>query len=407
MKQAAGVIVLLFLCTLCYGQWTVLNSGTTSRLYDVEFPEPTIGYVGGDSIILKTTDGINWFPLTSWPQGGYVGDMCFLNKDTGFVSSTLGLVYRTYNGGTTWDTCTFPVIEAIIELRNIDDSLLIVAGNNGLLVRSTDYGNTWNLSPNHPCQNLLDITFSGIDTIIAIEGNNNSRVFYTHDGGYTWDTCIGIGNNLLMDVSLNNNKIGFAGSRYSGIYYTNNGGVSWQQRVTPNFTFELTSLIAIDSSNYATCGGGYFCNTFSYIGYNNGANYIYHDLPDSDYYAWELCLVDDSTLVIVGDHGYIVKSSTVLTSHSSPANQQPNIALSMYPNPADQFIQIILPDETVGNVALTVSDVTGREVYTYQHSVGNTNVIGLDVGHLAEGLYTITMVTNDGKRYVERLVIKH
>lgn len=98
------------------------------------------------------------------------------------------------------------------------------------------------------------------------------------------------------------------------------------------------------------------------------------------------------------------------TANNTRTSAEPNVNvyfLNVYPNPADQFIQIILPDETVGNVALTVSDVTGREVYTYQHSVGNTNVIGLDVGHLAEGLYTITMVTNDGKRYVERLVIKH
>ena len=80
MKNLFTIILLIiFICnisTLAQREWVQQNSGTNSHLRAVDFVNENTGYVAGDGVLLKTTDGgTNWMLLT---QGGR--DIDFLNE---------------------------------------------------------------------------------------------------------------------------------------------------------------------------------------------------------------------------------------------------------------------------------------------------------------------------------------
>jgi hypothetical protein len=80
---------------------------------------------------------------------------------------------------------------------------------------------------------------------------------------------------------------------------------------------------------------------------------------------------------------------------------------AVYPNPANQMIQIMIPEVSDESVLVTLYDVSGREVYHVQHISNGEALLQVDVSFLAEGLYTISISSNDGSRYMERLIINH
>ena len=69
MKTKLILIVGLLFCNGFIGQtttWNQVTVPTTNALYDISFPTPTIGYIGGDTgTLLKTVDGgQNWTSIS-------------------------------------------------------------------------------------------------------------------------------------------------------------------------------------------------------------------------------------------------------------------------------------------------------------------------------------------------------
>lgn len=113
-------------------------------------------------------------------------------------------LYRSYDGGLTWDTLIidFPggaaqFLDVFVHPR--DTATILVGGSGfGKLVRSTDGGHSWQdvLAPEH---SLLLPSGASIlahplhpDTILVTEyigpGWSPPRLYRTYDGGITWDT---------------------------------------------------------------------------------------------------------------------------------------------------------------------------------------------------------------------------
>src|SRR5947208_3263264 len=79
---------------------------SSDRAYrDLRFVEPKIGFAvqstgGGDHQLLRTTDGQNWAP--SGTVGQHRTDYRFISADVGFYAGGAE-IYRTRNGGRTWE----------------------------------------------------------------------------------------------------------------------------------------------------------------------------------------------------------------------------------------------------------------------------------------------------------------
>jgi|GEM_PF-6410562 len=77
------------------------------------------------------------------------------------------------------------------------------------------------------------------------------------------------------------------------------------------------------------------------------------------------------------------------------------VSLSLYPNPADQFIYVSLP-ETESLKSYSVLDVHGRELQSGTFTAGYQEA--MDISALPAGLYIIKVITATGASAVARFV---
>lgn len=110
MKRVLMIIVLVSNIVYSQGSWYPQNSGTTRFLNEVFFVDKNTGWVGGDSILLKTTNGGNNWVEQVLPVQIKIRSIHFLNSSTGFLSGEWSVppyasylyVLKTTNSGFNW-----------------------------------------------------------------------------------------------------------------------------------------------------------------------------------------------------------------------------------------------------------------------------------------------------------------
>lgn len=161
-------------------------------------------------------------------------------------------VFRSTNGGNTWTQVTaFPSNPSVTNylLRHIEfptNLVGYVSGTRDTIWKTTDGGVTWNKLPLPTPGVTPQITYNDMFALNAntvfLVGNGFPRkaIFRTTDGGNTWQDITGnalaifpVGNfNSVVFHDLNNGYIGCAG----GFLVTNNGGASWRIDQTASST---------------------------------------------------------------------------------------------------------------------------------------------------------------------------
>jgi len=166
-------------------------------------------------------------------------------------------VFRSFNGGTTWTTVSaFPSNPSATNylLRFIEfpsRNTGYVAGTRDTIWKTTDGGVTWNKLPLPTPGVTPQITYTDMfaldNNTVFLVGNGFPRkvILRTTDGGNTWQNITGnslailpVGNfNSVVFHDLNNGYVGSAG----GFLVTNNGGTTWRLDV-PAATTNHVSL---------------------------------------------------------------------------------------------------------------------------------------------------------------------
>jgi len=162
--------------------------GSITKTYPVEedlrfvdFSSTEHGWIGSAAKLWSTTDGAEtWFELEH-PIDRIRG-MEFTDSVTGFIvgeKDILGAVYVTEDAGLSWIPLidTLEYVPATIEISS--EGELWVAGENGLLVASSDEGQTW-VRREIPS----DFTINAIDVLPGNEcvAVGIKDIFYSEDG---------------------------------------------------------------------------------------------------------------------------------------------------------------------------------------------------------------------------------
>ena len=97
-----------------FGQWSPVDSGTTSNLNGAVLLDSGIGFAVGDAgTILKSTDaGVTWSPLTSGTTNDLHG-VYFLDATEGVAVGDSGTILRTTDGGAAWQSVASGVKEPL------------------------------------------------------------------------------------------------------------------------------------------------------------------------------------------------------------------------------------------------------------------------------------------------------
>ena len=226
--------------------------------------------MGASGMTNITNDGgSNWtnpyFSLGTY--GGYCGsnatnlfDVSFVNANYGMVVGAHGTLGTTPDGGTTWvnksiasmnnDNCSPDYIYGV-RTPSLTNTFICTASN-GLIMKSTDFGDNWTTQVNLNGSN----GFSGMDFF----DNNNGwactwtgKVYYTKNGT-TW-ASVNVTTTQLNGIRFLDANNGWVVGNSGKIYYTTNGGTVWAPQ-TSGITNALNSIQFLNINTGFACGGG-------------------------------------------------------------------------------------------------------------------------------------------------------
>jgi len=155
--------------------------------------------------------------------------------------------------------------ENLVKFKN--DSLGLFMGDNSLILKSTDAGETWNPKVIDLKMNLNDFQFVGDSIVYAIGDadfeNGESResiLIKSVDNGETWDSIASFPRQILWSISFLNADTGIVAG-YSGIFRTSNSGKTWNSvwDITrfPDWYIEPQQIVFVNSQiGFAVGVGG-------------------------------------------------------------------------------------------------------------------------------------------------------
>ena len=256
----------LIMCTTDGGvSWSRQNGGAPVDYRGVCFVDSSHGWIAGEEgVMLFTSDGGSTWRLGATPTDENLHAVRMLDQATGWAVGTGGVILSTHDGGLTWTGCDSEAPPASLNdllflpsggcLSVGSDGAIVTGGSgpgpwrgttsgprtairdattvrganlacgdDGLLLRSSDGGASWPMSPCGDSADLTSLASTGGPTVVAA-GRDGSIVRST-DAGATWSTVATSTGIRLNDVALSGAE-GFAvGER--GLLASTDGGATW------------------------------------------------------------------------------------------------------------------------------------------------------------------------------------
>ncbi len=189
---------------------------------------------GGEPLGVFASDdgGRNWRSVAVGPQSAW-WDGDFVDKRTGVVVGTARKIARIAHGDVAQISLDENHAGNPRAVRLAADGSGWLAGDGGLIARTFDGGQSWQLVDILPteirdCVNWQAITIHGRHVWIA--GSPGTVVLHSPDGGETWQGHA-TGNNLPINrITFVDETHGWAVGDMGAILHTNDGGQTWQEQ---------------------------------------------------------------------------------------------------------------------------------------------------------------------------------
>jgi len=231
--------------------------------------------------VYRSVDGLNWesksigLPSPSiWTLPITVSDSNIL---TGFDYGSNGGIWKSTNDGDSWNNIsggrltistsppfgTVDVFYKIYSLLTMDSTIFLGTYAHGLL-KSTDYGTTWN-NVITPMQFAHFTTLGTWGDTVAAGGNNIQGFYLSTDKGGAWNyydkNLIGSVKSILKKGNIFFVGVGASGSYALGAYKSTDGGLSWNIINNGLPQADNNALIMKDDKLYSATDQGLYVST--------------------------------------------------------------------------------------------------------------------------------------------------
>ncbi len=203
----------------------------------------------------------------------------------------------------------------VIEICH-DNAWVAVSGGTSVGGQCTPAYDTWTARSAAGSRQWYQVAMSSNgETIAAITGYNvTNPVYYSHDGGTTWNTGNVSANFADIAVSANGQTM-YAPELYQGMRKSTDGGATWGPRTGPAASY-ATLDISADGAVVAAVAGGWNIQ----ISTDGGANFVSRG-PVMNWY--DITVSSNGTrMAAVVDSGYIFNSADSGTTWTQRASSQ-------------------------------------------------------------------------------------
>jgi photosystem II stability/assembly factor-like uncharacterized protein len=390
-------------------------------IQDITFLDSLTGYAsarqsGDTSYILKTTNGgDNWEII--YRNFLAMTQIQFLNINTGYAVGAY--LFKTINSGFNWSQVTAPAISPE-ELYVInEDTIWIISSNSltGGVYRTTNGGVSWDRQLNLGSQNPDHIyMFNGRLGFIA---KNGSYVRRTSDGGLSWTPVIN-GNDGITDMYFVDSLTGW--KAYGTMKKTTDGGFNWVTQTFPlGGMIQGNGITSFSNINRDTIwgNGGYLLYPNNHITEflnrttNGGTNWLIQ-IPDSSYQISYKYVNFTNKLngwvynIATGIHTTTGGNDTFYTSVKQINSNTPNEFKieQNYPNPFNPITNFKLRITDLSDIKVNVYDVNGKliTILVDKQMQAGEYLISFDGTNYSSGIYFYSLYADgiliDTKRMV-------
>jgi photosystem II stability/assembly factor-like uncharacterized protein len=314
--------------------------------------------------ILKTTNGgENWLAIQNGPYG--TGEsynaVCFINKNTGWITGSGSKIWKTINGG-----------DSLFKLNEVWGSLDIyfkdsltglMCGDMGYLKRTTDGGLTW-YTPN------INLNYIG----------------------YTFNKL----------ATINNQHCWIIGRGSTPVYRSSDFGMNWDSIATVSGSYEIYS-VRFSNANTGWCGGGGTPGGRMFRTTNGGYNWTRMDNDNNPGYIDDIYFSNDSIGWATGSNGmvlYTTNGGLSFVNQISTGIPESFVLHQNYPNPFNNTTNIIIEIKEKDFYKLEIYDITGKKVDNLLEGIKipGTYQVNYDASKLSSGIYFYKLI---GSNYLQ------
>jgi photosystem II stability/assembly factor-like uncharacterized protein len=317
----------------------------------------------------------------------------------GFVAvGDNGAMLKSTDGGQTITQLTSPQATGsfLFGIQCIDENIYYACGGDfattsGTVLKTTDGGATWKITPLNGILFLDNVYFINKDIGFTVGGSSTSGVAYrTLDGGENWEVIL-LGSGLLIDVYAFSENAAVIVGVNGQIYKTFDAGQNW---FTPN----------VGSNDYF--GVEFFDDFVGYIAGGSGQTILlkttnggidWFEVPTSAASGnfWNIGISPKRIVATASNGDWVISDAPTLSVQNTAAQK-----VNIYPNPTTDKITIEL--NTTENYTAILYTVEGKTIIEKNISQANNTI---SVSHLAKGIYLLQMQNSKGVKQTQKLIV--
>lgn len=259
---------------------------------------------------------VTWDKVTSGTTSRF-WDVAYANDSTAFAVGVGGMVMKSTDGGNTWSAVTHGLTtQDLYVVHFATDQVGFIGGLSATVLKTVDGGATWtNVSAGLPeiITTYAQLSTQTINDFYFLDANNgfatgyNGIILKTTDSGASWTFHGALGAGTFRSIYFVNNTTGFIVAHGKLIKKTEDGGQNWTNWTSTETTFNhfFETRFFNETTGVAIGDGGSIFRTT-----DTGANWTRVAItPAPTGQLWGLTVVSATTAYASGQVGQIYKTT--------------------------------------------------------------------------------------------------